>query len=193
MQRLVWVFAGCTYQIVGNPMWWLICLCFGNSGGSRISGKGVHMYKVVGFLFANFHSFFSWNNLASLRPNYYLFIGYLKLGTRKGVWANPLNLLWICQWVRCRILTTKESRVMIWPINYIFSFSWCPWLLVCCCWCIVLYFGVYCYCCSHFLGNWAPYIVGSESDCDCDPRGRKFDPGPVPYFLWSFSSFHCFM
>ena len=27
-----------------------------------------------------------------------------------------------------------------------------------------LFFFVYCYCCSHCLGNWVPYIVGSESD-----------------------------
>ena len=54
-------------------------------GGSRISGKGVHMYKGVGVRFADFISFFSnipwkWNNLVSLRPNYFTFIGYLKRG-----------------------------------------------------------------------------------------------------------------
>ena len=51
--------------------------------GSRISRKGVHMYKRVGVHFADFISFFlnipwKWNNLVSLRPNFFIFIGYFK-------------------------------------------------------------------------------------------------------------------
>ena len=40
-----------------------------------ISGKGVHIYKEVGVRFADFISFF-----LKLRPNYFIFIGYLKTG-----------------------------------------------------------------------------------------------------------------
>ena len=46
--------------------------------------KGVDMYKGVGVLFANYISFFlniPRNNLVLLRPNYFIFIGYLKTGT----------------------------------------------------------------------------------------------------------------
>ena len=32
-------------------------LCFKNRGGSRISGKGVHMYKGVGIRFADLSHF----------------------------------------------------------------------------------------------------------------------------------------
>ena len=61
-----------------------------SGGGSRISGKGVHIYKSVGVRFVDFISFFvnipwKWNNLVSLRPNYFIFIGYLKTGGGGGV------------------------------------------------------------------------------------------------------------
>ena len=53
-------------------------------GGSRIAGKGVRMYKgsCTGFRFAEFISYFlkypmTMNNLIPLRPNYFVFIGYL--------------------------------------------------------------------------------------------------------------------
>ena len=67
-------------------------------GGSRISGKVVHIYNGVGVCFADFISFFvnipwKWNHLVSLRPNYFIFIGYLKTGGQ--VWAKPL---WIHHW-----------------------------------------------------------------------------------------------
>ena len=66
-------------------------------GGSRMSGKGVHINKGVGVRFTDFISFFlnipwKWNNLVSLRPNYVIFIGYLKTGARRGgggVRVNP--------------------------------------------------------------------------------------------------------
>ena len=63
--------------------------------GSRISRKGSHMYKGVEVQFADFISFclnipWKWNNLVSLRPNYYIFIGYLKNeGAGRGVRATP--------------------------------------------------------------------------------------------------------
>ena len=49
-------------------------------GGSRISEKGVHMYKGVGVRFA-----------VSLRPNHFIFIGYFKLGTERGFARPPLD------------------------------------------------------------------------------------------------------
>ena len=51
-------------------------------GESRISGKGVHMYKArEGVPFADVISFFL--NI-SMRPNYFIFIGYLKKGEVGG-------------------------------------------------------------------------------------------------------------
>ena len=49
-------------------------------GGSRVSGKGIQIYKGVGVRFAYYISFFlnfpwKWNNLVSLS----IFIGYLKM------------------------------------------------------------------------------------------------------------------
>ena len=70
-------------------------------GGSMISGKGVHIYLdlgVGGVRFGDFISFYlnipwKWNNLVSLRPNYFIFIGYFKTGGREGVRVSPLNPL----------------------------------------------------------------------------------------------------
>ena len=56
-----------------------------------ISGKGVHMNKGLGVRFADFFYFILFkypmkmNNLVSLRPNYFIFIGYLKMGVGEGV------------------------------------------------------------------------------------------------------------
>ena len=58
-------------------------------GGSRISGKWVHMYKYAGVRFADFNISWKWNNLVSLRPNYFIFIGYLKTGRRGGRSSEP--------------------------------------------------------------------------------------------------------
>ena len=55
------------------------------------------MYKGVRVRFVDSISFFlyiplKWNNLVSLRPNYFIFIGYLKTGGWEGgVQVNPLN------------------------------------------------------------------------------------------------------
>ena len=54
--------------------------------------KGVHMYEGVGVRFADFLLFFlniiwKWNNLVSVRPKYFIFIGYLRTGDGEGVWA----------------------------------------------------------------------------------------------------------
>ena len=54
-----------------------LILEIGRGGGSRISGKGVHVYKDVAVHFTDFISFvlnnpLKCNNLVSLRPNYYI-------------------------------------------------------------------------------------------------------------------------
>ena len=71
-------------------------------GGSRISGKGVCMHKGMGSLLCWFFSHFSflkipwkWNNLVSLRPIFFIFMGYLKTGACRRVQENPL---WIHHW-----------------------------------------------------------------------------------------------
>ena len=66
----------------------------GCSGGSRISGKRVYIYKGVGVRFADFLSFFlnipwKWNNLVSLRPNYFIYIEYWKTEDGEGDWSEP--------------------------------------------------------------------------------------------------------
>ena len=69
-------------------------------GGSRISGKGVHIYIYICKV-REFHLIFlkyplKRNNLVSLRPNHFIFTGYLKTEGRVGGGAiersePPLN------------------------------------------------------------------------------------------------------
>ena len=102
-------------------------------GGSMISRKGVQIYKGVGGLFADFISFFlnipwKWNNLVSLRPNNFIFIGYLKMGRGEGVWGIPLNPLWIrhCS-DRHNIWILDSSAHLHYLNNYmliVFAFIW---------------------------------------------------------------------
>ena len=61
--------------------------------GSKIFEKG-GSFKGMEVRFAGFISFSlsiprKCNNLVSLRPNYYIFIGHLKTGGREGIRANP--------------------------------------------------------------------------------------------------------
>ena len=93
-------------------------------GGSRISGKGVHMYKGVGVRFADFISFFlnipwTWNNLVTLRPNYFIFIGYFKSVGREGVQAIPLNPLWFRHWI------ITQTTPTCWWAAYFYFFIMC--------------------------------------------------------------------
>ena len=94
-------FKGLQCTLIANPyqehcLWAFFCfvsvLLGKHNGRSRISGKGVHMYKGVVIRFDDFISFFpwKWNNLVSPRPNYFIFIGYLKWGAGRKVRANPL-------------------------------------------------------------------------------------------------------
>ena len=58
--------------------------------------RGFICIKVWGFALLILSHFFlnipwKWNNLVSLRPNNFIFIGYLKTGVERGVRANPLN------------------------------------------------------------------------------------------------------
>ena len=49
-------------------------------GGSRISGKGVQMCKGGGSTLLILNIPWKWNNLVSMRPNYFIFMVYLKTG-----------------------------------------------------------------------------------------------------------------
>ena len=55
-------------------------------GESRISGKGVHMYKGLAVHFAD--------------SNEIIFKGYLKTEAGEGVLSEPLNPLWIRYWTQ---------------------------------------------------------------------------------------------
>ena len=55
-------------------------------GGSRISGKGVRIYKGMGVRFADFISVFL--NIP-LKGNNFIFIGYLKTGSVEGGSKEP--------------------------------------------------------------------------------------------------------
>ena len=81
--------------------------------------------KVCGVRFADFISFFlniqwKWNNLVSLRPNHFIFIGYLKMGGGwEGVQANILNPLWNCHWWTLDFLMHLQMQRDVWLDNFI--------------------------------------------------------------------------
>ena len=87
----------CLLMLVKNHMLWTTPpMSLYIRGGSRISGKGFICIKVCGVRFADFISFFlnipwKWKNLVLRRPNYFIFIGYLKTGGGRGIRANPLK------------------------------------------------------------------------------------------------------
>ena len=67
----------------------------------------IYIYKCMGARFADFISFslnipWKWNNFVSLRPNYFIFLGYLKTwgaGRGGGGWSEPFERpLWIRHW-----------------------------------------------------------------------------------------------
>ena len=65
--------------------------------------RGLICIKVWRVWFADFIPFslnipWKWNNLVSLRPNYFIFIKYLKTGAGREVQANPLNCHCKCTW-----------------------------------------------------------------------------------------------
>ena len=73
---------------------------------AKISGKGVHIYKGVGFALlilskSNLHQISHENEiyLVSLKPYYLIFIGNSKTGGGgEGVQGNRPNALWIHHW-----------------------------------------------------------------------------------------------
>ena len=82
------------------------------TGGFGSSGRGVQVYKGVGVHLADFFPIFlniqwKWNNLVSVRPNYFIFIGYLKTRDREGVRANSL---WIRHCKRTGVLFHANNR-----------------------------------------------------------------------------------
>ena len=91
-----------------------------------IPQRGFIIYKGVGFHFADFISFFLsilWkrNNLVSLKPNYFIFIGHLKMGGGgggEGGWANPWN---------------SSGSTTAWPERSFWS-SWMLFMLFVVCW-----------------------------------------------------------
>ena len=65
--------------------------------------KGGSYIKRCGGSFCWFYLIFfsipwKWNNLVSVRPNYFIYIEYLKNGGGGGVARSPLNPLWILHW-----------------------------------------------------------------------------------------------
>ena len=56
-------------------------------GGSRISQKAIHMYKGMGVHLADFINFFKYP--MKMRPNYFMFKGYLKMGAGRGFTRTP--------------------------------------------------------------------------------------------------------
>ena len=84
----VWAMWCCTLGDQANSSYW--CL----RGGSKISRKVVQIYKGVWDHFTDFLSLllnipWKWNNLVSLRPNYFIFIGYLKTEGGEGGLSKP--------------------------------------------------------------------------------------------------------
>ena len=57
-------------------------------GGSRIFGKGVLMYENVEVRVADFKYPMKMKYLASLKPNYFIFMGYLKTGGGEKGWIQ---------------------------------------------------------------------------------------------------------
>ena len=100
-------------------------------------GKGSHMYKDVEgshcwFVFSFFLNIpLKCNNLVSLRPNYYIFVGYLKTRSRRGFKRTP----WTSQGTPL-IYNTKHlymlqilgschmAFILTWTVSRIFFLQW---------------------------------------------------------------------
>ena len=115
----------------------LICCCIQSidedvrsRGGSRISGKGGGGFICMqewGVRFADFISFFlnipwKWNNLVSLRPNNFIFIGYLKTGFVEG--GSLVNPLWICHWDPTKPTAVALLDSFTWTIKEWLTYMW---------------------------------------------------------------------
>ena len=99
-----------------------VCVCVVGGGGGFVWLILSHFFNIP----------WKWNNLVSLRPNYFIFVGYFKtggregvpanfifvgyfkMGGREGVPANRLNPLWICRWtlyLMCRKITILAGKM----------------------------------------------------------------------------------
>ena len=90
----------------------------------------------VGVRFAYFISFFlnilrKWNNLVSLRPNYFIFKGYLRTWSGEGVQANSPNPIWIHHWRNrktqvslCISSVWLESLLFVWRTHGSLLTNW---------------------------------------------------------------------
>ena len=88
------------------------------------------MHKVVRVRFADFISFSEiyqkkWNNLVSLRPNYFIFVGHLKTDAT----SNHLNPLWTNHWcmpywdVRYQVHVRVRYHISLHSLNVSFIFK----------------------------------------------------------------------
>ena len=59
--------------------------------------------------------------MVSMRPNYFIFMGYLKTGAGRGVQANLLNPLWIRHW----IIAKADANVIITCLLHQHAFALC--------------------------------------------------------------------
>ena len=92
------------------------CQNLSNRGGSRITGKGIHMCKGFGVHFADLISFllnitWKWNNLVTLWPNYFHFHWIFKNGERDSSEPPPLGSATVP--LRTRIRTKSHNMAHI--------------------------------------------------------------------------------
>ena len=112
--------------VTSNSKW--TCTC---TYRTCAQGRIQHFWKRGSFegvwvRFPGFISFFlnipwKWNNLVSLRPNYSIFIGYLKTGGGGG--GGQANPLWICHWrYILHADVSSWARSLVWVFIYIGTF-----------------------------------------------------------------------
>ena len=79
--------------------------------------RGFIYIKDVGVRFADVISFFlniprKWNNLVSLRPNYFIFMGYLKTGRGGGFERTPVTPSGSTTEVRCPLTFDANKQLL---------------------------------------------------------------------------------
>ena len=97
--------------LICNQWYEIVYMYIFYTGGFGISGKGGSDVCIKGFALLILYHFLiiprKWNNLVSVRPNYFIFMGYF---FKKGVVGSsePLNPLWIRH---CIMKITKERII----------------------------------------------------------------------------------